>query len=49
MAIDLYKKIIKKADEEGDYTTSFIFKEILEDEEDHHDTFISLLENFDKG
>ncbi len=49
MAIDLYKKIIKKADEEGDYTTSFIFREILEDEEEHHDTFISLLENFNKG
>ncbi len=48
MTIDLYKKIIKKAEEEGDVTTAFIFREILEEEEDHHDTFISLLENFEE-
>jgi hypothetical protein len=29
---------------EGDVTTAFIFKEILEDEEDHHDLFTTMLE-----
>ena len=43
-AIAFYKQIIKKAREEGDETTAFIFIQILEDEEDHHDTFESLLE-----
>lgn len=43
-AITLYKDIIKMASEEGDVTTAFIFKEILEDEEDHHDTFTTLSE-----
>ncbi len=43
-AIALYKKIVKQADGEGDVTTSFIFKEILEDEEEHHDTFTTMLE-----
>jgi bacterioferritin len=44
-AIDLYKTIIDMAQKEGDTTTAFIFKEILEDEEDHHDTFTTLLED----
>lgn len=43
-AINLYKKIIEKARSEGDITTSKIFEEILKDEEEHHDTFTSLLE-----
>lgn len=43
-AINLYKKIIEKARSEGDITTAKIFEEILEDEEEHHDTFTSLLE-----
>ena len=43
-AIDLYKKIISAAEKEGDVTTAEIFKDILEDEEEHHDTFSSLLE-----
>ena len=43
-AIDLYKKIIEKAEEEHDPTTSRLFRKILEDEEDHHDTFSSILE-----
>ena len=46
-AIKLYKEIIKKATEEGDLVTAWIFNEILEDEEDHHDTFTSLLEDFE--
>jgi len=44
-AITLYKKIIDKANQENDPTTAHLFREILEDEEEHHDTFISLLED----
>jgi len=43
-AIELYKKIIARAQKEGDVTTAFIFKEILEDEEEHHDLFTTMLE-----
>ncbi|MFX0014897.1 MAG: bacterioferritin [Promethearchaeota archaeon] len=42
--IAFYKQIIKQAQTNNDVTTAFIFQEILEDEEDHHDTFQSLLE-----
>ncbi len=42
-AIDLYKKIIKQASSEGDSTTRLLFEQILADEEDHHDTFTTLL------
>jgi bacterioferritin len=43
-AITLYKKIIELAQKEGDVTTAFMFKEILEDEEEHHDLFTTMLE-----
>ena len=43
-AILLYKKIIELAQKESDVTTAFIFKEILEDEEEHHDLFTTMLE-----
>jgi len=43
-AIELYKKIIQKAREEGDETTRRLFGSILVDEEEHHDFFTSLLE-----
>jgi bacterioferritin len=43
-AILLYKKIIEQAQKEGDVTTGFLFKEILEDEEAHHDLFTTMLE-----
>lgn len=43
-AIEHYKKIIKKAWDEGDHTTHRLVRQILSDEEDHHDTFMSLLE-----
>ncbi|MGA9388303.1 MAG: ferritin-like domain-containing protein [Candidatus Bathyarchaeia archaeon] len=43
-AMDMYKEIIELARKEGDETTAFIFMEILKDEEDHHDTFTTLLE-----
>jgi bacterioferritin len=44
-AITLYKQIIEMAEKEADTTTAFIFREILEDEEDHHDTFTTMLED----
>jgi len=40
----MYKGIIELAQKEGDVTTAFIFKEILEDEEEHHDLFTTMLE-----
>ncbi|MCJ7516687.1 MAG: ferritin-like domain-containing protein [Methanomassiliicoccales archaeon] len=43
-AIVMYKEIQKVAEAEADPTTAFIFKEILEDEEEHHDFFTSLKE-----
>lgn len=39
--ITLYKSIQKQADAEKDPTTRFIFEEITEQEEDHHDFFTS--------
>jgi bacterioferritin len=44
-AITLYKKIVEAAVKEDDVTTAFLFKQILQDEEDHHDTFTTLLED----
>jgi bacterioferritin len=43
-AIEMYKDIIEMAQKEKDITTAFIFKEILEDEEEHHDLFTTMLE-----
>jgi bacterioferritin len=42
--IALYKDIARKARDEGDIVTEELFRGILVDEEDHHDTFQSLLE-----
>lgn len=44
-AITLYKEIIEIAKKEGDVTTAFLFKGILQQEEDHHDTFTTLAED----
>jgi len=44
VAINLYKQAIEVAQKDGDITTVKLFREILEDEEEHHDTFTSLLE-----
>ena len=44
-AVTLYKQIIELADKESDVTTAFLFKGILEQEEGHHDTFTTLLED----
>jgi bacterioferritin len=43
-AVALYKQTVTLAEKEGDITTAQIFKKILQDEEDHHDFFQSLLE-----
>jgi len=43
-AIKLYKTIVEKAEAEKDLTTAHMFREILEDEEEHHDFFTSALE-----
>ncbi len=43
-AVIMYKQIIELAQKEGDVTTAFMFKEILEDEEEHHDLFTTMLE-----
>jgi bacterioferritin len=43
-AIAMYKKIIETADGEKDQVTKRMFQKILSDEEEHHDTFTSLLE-----
>jgi bacterioferritin len=42
-AITLYKDIIRQAVAEDDDTTERLFKEILDAEERHHDTFTTLL------
>jgi bacterioferritin len=43
-AIQLYKQVVEVAKKEGDETTKRLFRQILSDEEEHHDTFTSLLE-----
>lgn len=43
-AIKLYRQVIEVAKSEGDETTYNLFRQILADEEGHHDTFTSLLE-----
>ncbi len=43
--IELYREIIALARKEGDEVTNHLFREILEEEEEHHDTFTTLLED----
>jgi bacterioferritin len=43
-AIELYKRIVEQALKEGDITTAHMFREILEEEEEHHDLFTTMLE-----
>jgi bacterioferritin len=43
-AIEMYRQMIEMANKEKDVTTAFMFKEILEDEEEHHDLFTTMLE-----
>ncbi len=42
--IRLYRKIIDQTQKEGDVTTAFMVKGILEVEEGHHDLFTTMLE-----
>ncbi|MBI4181088.1 MAG: ferritin [Chloroflexi bacterium] len=42
--IKLYQQIIETARKEGDETTNRLFRQILQEEESHHDTFTTLLE-----
>jgi len=44
-AIALYRQTIEMAQKEGDTTTARLFRQILSDEEEHHDTFSGLLED----
>jgi bacterioferritin len=44
-AITLYKQVIEVARNEGDEATVELFRHILVDEEDHHDTFTTLMED----
>jgi bacterioferritin len=44
-AVVMYRQIIELATKEGDTTTALMFKEILEDEEEHHDLFTTMLED----
>lgn len=43
-AIKLYNQVIELARSEGDETTNRLFREILQQEEEHHDLFTSLME-----
>lgn len=44
-AVTLYRQILEVARKENDETTHHLFRDILEQEEDHHDTFSTLLED----
>lgn len=44
-AVKLYRQVIEVARKENDETTHHLFRDILEQEEDHHDTFSTLLED----
>ncbi|UFS68541.1 ferritin-like domain-containing protein [Geomonas sp. RF6] len=43
-AVEMYKQIVEMAQREGDVTTAHMFREILEEEEEHHDLFTTMLE-----
>ncbi|MBI2857885.1 MAG: ferritin [Chloroflexi bacterium] len=44
-AITFYKKIIDQARKDNDETTHHLFRDILEQEEGHHDTFTTMIED----
>jgi len=44
-AITLYKAVVEQARKEKDQTTELLFMNILKDEEEHHDTFTTLIED----
>jgi bacterioferritin len=43
-AIKLYKQVIEVARKENDFATEELFRHILQQEEEHHDTFSTLFE-----
>ncbi len=43
-AIEMYKEIIRRAEQEQDVVTRKLFENILIDEERHHDTFLRMRE-----
>lgn len=43
-AIEMYERIVALAKKEGDDATEELFRHILSEEEEHHDTFTTLLE-----
>ncbi len=43
--ISLYKQIVAKARSEGDLATAHLFEDILQQEEEHHDTFTTMIED----
>ena len=46
-AIRLYQQIIEAANKERDVTTAHLFRDILVQEEEHHDTFTTLMEDLE--
>ncbi len=44
-AIELYREIVALARKEGDEVTNRLFRELLADEEEHHDIFTTLMED----
>lgn len=44
VATALHKQTVEMTEKNGDIATATLFREILEDEEEHHDTFTGLLE-----
>jgi bacterioferritin len=42
-AIALYMDIVRQATEDGDEETALMFKQIILDEQDHHNTYLTLL------
>lgn len=43
--IRFYRRIIEQAENEGDAATAFLLKEILEDEEEHRDLLVMMMED----
>ena len=43
-AIELYNEIVEVARKEGDEVTNRLFRQILQEEEDHYDTFATILQ-----
>lgn len=42
-AISLYRDVVRRAEEDGDDETALMFRQMIHDEQDHHNTFLTLL------